>query len=1269
MLVSLALVAACVLAVGAGSTSSYAEEAESSSNNWHTKTLAPGEEYDVGKASANTTVEIVQGGTYSLKGKSSNMFVDVDGHGADVTLILEDGLNIDTNSTSNHGSRTPAINIGDHGGTVTILTTPGGTAKVSGYLGSPGIQKNGTNTKLVFDTQDHSKWGTLRATGSFSIIDGGAGIGSSSFLAVGESITGNIVIESGRIYARGGDNCAGLGGGDGGSLDGLTINGGYVHANGGGTQALRDVGGGAGIGGGCAGSAYNITINGGEVEAYGGENGAGIGGAFRSSGRGGEAHNIVINGGKVHASGNWGGAGIGGGWGGDADGIAIKGGTVEAYGGKAYSCAIGGGGGQWGGSGSNISISGGVVTATYSGIDGKYNAVIGSTSNGTKTTSVGISGGQINISGSSGYLIGGGKKTVSINISGGTITPTGKITKIGSHSSKTTISIIGGSVNATMSDTPINQRGDKLSLTTVALSGAAKGTRVSSISTEGIDPAYGMKDVYAQDGGKLYLWFPQNSAVQRAKTADGIAYGGKVKAGEEGTLYKTCAVTIDGQGGTDGTATVCKGETALSDIVAPARAGYVLEGYYDASPITALGKAMKIAETDGTLLPSRGHYTDADGKWAEGGMESVTLYANWIATSYDLKFDSNKPADASTAIAGSTETMTKLKHGSAFRVPACGYSLPGYGFDSWNTRADGTGTRIEAGAEVSDLEETSAGIAMLYAIWKPCEYTVTFEGGEAGGSPYTQTMTFDEPAALASLRFDAPAGKRFLGWTNNLAVGSMWPDGATVANLCALGEDGKPTGATLTARWAGQGHVSIVVTRNGVPASGLGNSLTLAAGGGIYGYFDEDPQAPGVYTLENVAPGTYGIGLDGFRTTGKNIEVAADGSGMAWLDYCDVQIVGDGHCGAAFTNGGAGGGSATQLSDVPVGSTLGIAVTNHDAGYRFSEYTATGTDPAWQDGDATLGTQTITVNGQTTIQVHSNPIRYKVVFNANGGVGGMVDQTFEYDSPQELSLNAFFKTHSSFACWTLAPEWSGAAYADRAEVLNLASEEGATVTLYAQYTADSWWVEFNGNGGDVGCMDSQRMFFGTPSRLEKSTMTMEDCTFRGWNTEADGSGRHFDDEAEVLDLAADSDEVVTLWAQWERDYYTVVFDANDGSGETREQRILANDEDELDGNAFARDGYAFAGWNTAADGSGTAYADGAEVFGLADEYETITLYAQWEKVPGPAPGPDDPSGEGGGSGRLAKTADAAGPCAAAAAIAALLGAALTVAAVRSRRRA
>ena len=69
--------------------------------------------------------------------------------------------------------------------------------------------------------------------------------------------------------------------------------------------------------------------------------------------------------------------------------------------------------------------------------------------------------------------------------------------------------------------------------------------------------------------------------------------------------------------------------------------------------------------------------------------------------------------------------------------------------------------------------------------------------------------------------------------------------------------------------------------------------------------------------------------------------------------------------------------------------------------------------------------------------------------------------------------------------------------------------------------------------------------------------------------------------------------------------YTVSFNSNGGSGAMADQS--ASTATALSANVFTRSGYTFAGWNTAADGSGTAYADGASFPFTAN----TTLYAQW----------------------------------------------------------
>ena len=70
-----------------------------------------------------------------------------------------------------------------------------------------------------------------------------------------------------------------------------------------------------------------------------------------------------------------------------------------------------------------------------------------------------------------------------------------------------------------------------------------------------------------------------------------------------------------------------------------------------------------------------------------------------------------------------------------------------------------------------------------------------------------------------------------------------------------------------------------------------------------------------------------------------------------------------------------------------------------------------------------------------------------------------------------------------------------------------------------------------------------------------------------------------------------------------------------GTGTMPDQRISEDATTNLGTNSFtAPTSYIFDGWNTAQDGSGTPYSNGASVTNLTTVGNTITLYAQWKKI-------------------------------------------------------
>jgi hypothetical protein len=145
-------------------------------------------------------------------------------------------------------------------------------------------------------------------------------------------------------------------------------------------------------------------------------------------------------------------------------------------------------------------------------------------------------------------------------------------------------------------------------------------------------------------------------------------------------------------------------------------------------------------------------------------------------------------------------------------------------------------------------------------------------------------------------------------------------------------------------------------------------------------------------------------------------------------------------------------------------------------------------------------------------------------------------------------------------------------------------------------------VTYDNNGGSGTIADEVH---NVATALTTSTFTRLGFTFSGWNTAADGSGTAYADSASYP-FTADA----TMFAQWTAlPNHTVTFDSNGGAGTMADE--IHNIPTALTSNAFTRSAFSFVGWNTAADGSGTDYADTASFDFAAD----ATMYAQWSALP------------------------------------------------------
>ena len=175
--------------------------------------------------------------------------------------------------------------------------------------------------------------------------------------------------------------------------------------------------------------------------------------------------------------------------------------------------------------------------------------------------------------------------------------------------------------------------------------------------------------------------------------------------------------------------------------------------------------------------------------------------------------------------------------------------------------------------------------------------------------------------------------------------------------------------------------------------------------------------------------------------------------------------------------------------------------------------------------------------------------------------------------------------------------------ADGSYTETAASKEGDTYV----YANGKWalkgneiTITFDPNGG-AGSMEPMSVNPGVNNILSSNTFTREGYTFTGWNTKVDGKGTGYADGATVK-----FDVDTTLYAQWTQKP-VITFDANGGEGNMGAQTVNPGVSAALSANTFTRADYDFAGWNTKADGTGTAYADETNI----TTNKNVTLYAQW----------------------------------------------------------
>lgn len=321
--------------------------------------------------------------------------------------------------------------------------------------------------------------------------------------------------------------------------------------------------------------------------------------------------------------------------------------------------------------------------------------------------------------------------------------------------------------------------------------------------------------------------------------------------------------------------------------------------------------------------------------------------------------------------------------------------------------------------------------------------------------------------------------------------------------------------------------------------------------------------------------------------------------------------IGNGYTVRFTGNGATGGNTPDQAFQYNIGQNLHRNGFTRD-GYTFTGWKRADNQQAYGDGQwvTNLTTQP---NGIVTMVAQWSANEAHIRYNPNppagktaGGNGTPNWDGHTGDTPA-IGGNGWTIDGYTFAGWTTNADGGGTKYAPGASWT-----ASGTLTLYAQWTPGEAGLTYDGNGATGGKTDPQNGVTDQKVNVRQNGFTRDGYTFVTWNTQADCKGNAVKPNSEWT-LRGSS----TLYACWAGVAQTLTYHGNGATGgNTAAQSGHTGDELTTNANGFTRDGYTFVRWDTAKDGSGTAYGEGKNGVGrYTMKPAGNDLYAIWQANP------------------------------------------------------
>ena len=263
-------------------------------------------------------------------------------------------------------------------------------------------------------------------------------------------------------------------------------------------------------------------------------------------------------------------------------------------------------------------------------------------------------------------------------------------------------------------------------------------------------------------------------------------------------------------------------------------------------------------------------------------------------------------------------------------------------------------------------------------------------------------------------------------------------------------------------------------------------------------------------------------------------------------------------------------------------------------GYTFLGWATSSTakEPEYLPGDKYVR------NTSVTLYAVWEANTYYVIYDANGGIGGPSKEEKIHGVDLILSSKEPTRTGYTFLGWSTSSTASTGTYnAGGKFTVN------KDTTLYAIWSANKYYLEYNANGG-TGGPEGESKYYDKPLTISSEEPTRTGYTFLGWATTATATKATYQ-PGDSFNI----NEETTLYAVWEAKVYGVIYDDNGGTGGPTKQ-VKKHDIDLiLSSEKPTRTGYTFLGWATSATATNATYQPGD----IYSENVRTTLYAVWKK--------------------------------------------------------